>query len=93
MLELLSTPNILSQFPGGSCLPHWRARAGQGWTVGKAWGLQLEEKHSLEVWGEHKDEETGGSPASHGDPNHGWELGLELRRCCQTWVCQQSLAQ
>ncbi|RLW02905.1 hypothetical protein DV515_00006795 [Chloebia gouldiae] len=26
----------------------------QGWTVGKAWGLQLEEKPGLEVWDEHR---------------------------------------
>lgn len=79
--------------PKTSCLPHRRARARQGWTVGEARGLQLEEKCGLEVWDEHKDEGAGGSPASHGDQNHVWELGLELRRCCQMWVCQQSLAQ
>ena len=28
-----------------------------------------------------------GSPASPGDPNHSWELGLEIGRCCQSWGC------
>lgn len=48
--------------PQNSCLPHWGARAGQGWTGGKAWGLQLEEKRGLDVRDEYKDERDGLPP-------------------------------